>query len=90
MRHTSGFFYSGAMQSKRLKEAYEQANIEARGEDIAGDEMLKRLGQIPIAHQPGTNFLYSISTDILGLYLERATRNPWMHWFRIWCWAHSV
>ena len=47
MRHTSGFFYAGAMQSKRLKEAYEQANIEARDEDISGDEMLKRLGQIP-------------------------------------------
>jgi CubicO group peptidase (beta-lactamase class C family) len=74
MRHTSGFFYAGAMQSKRLKEAYDQANIEARDEDITGDEMLKRLGQIPLAHQPGTNFHYSISTDILGLLLERLTK----------------
>jgi CubicO group peptidase (beta-lactamase class C family) len=38
--------------------------------------MLKRLGQIPLAHQPGTNFHYSISTDILGLLLERATKKP--------------
>jgi CubicO group peptidase (beta-lactamase class C family) len=73
MRHTSGFFYSGAMQSKRLKEAYQKANIEAR-EPIAGDEMLKRLGEIPLAHQPGTNFLYSISTDVLGLLIERVTK----------------
>jgi CubicO group peptidase (beta-lactamase class C family) len=49
MRHTSGFFYGGAMKSKRLKEAYEQANIEANEQDITGDEMLKRLGQIPLA-----------------------------------------
>jgi len=73
MRHTSGFFYSGAMKSKRLKGAYEQANIEAGEQDITGDEMLKRLGQIPLAYQPGTNFLYSISVDVLGLLLERAT-----------------
>ena len=74
MRHSSGFFYAGAIQSTRLKDAYEKANIEARDEDIASDEMLRRLGQIPLAHQPGTNFHYSISTDVLGLLLERATK----------------
>jgi CubicO group peptidase (beta-lactamase class C family) len=76
MRHSSGFFYAGAMQSKRLKDAYEQANIEARAQDIPGDEMLKRLGQIPLAYQPGTTFYYSISTDVLGLLVERATKKP--------------
>jgi CubicO group peptidase (beta-lactamase class C family) len=76
MRHTSGFFYSGAMKSKRLKEAYQQANIEANEQDITGDEMLKRLGQIPLAYQPGTNFLYSVSVDVLGLLLERVTKKP--------------
>jgi CubicO group peptidase (beta-lactamase class C family) len=76
MRHTSGFFYAGAMQSKRLKEAYEQVNIEARAEDIPGDEMLRRLGQIPLAYHPGTTFYYSISTDVLGLLVERATKKP--------------
>jgi len=72
MRHTSGFFYSEAIKSQRLKDTYEKANIEARESDITGDEMLKRLGHIPLAHQPGTNFHYSISTDVLGLLLERA------------------
>lgn len=76
MRHTSGFFYAGAMQSRRLKEAYEQGNIEARAQDIPADEMLKRLGQIPLAYHPGTTFYYSISTDVLGLLVERATKKP--------------
>ncbi len=74
MRHTSGFFYAGAIGSTRLKEAYEKANIEARVAEISTEEMLQRLGQIPLAHQPGTNFHYSISTDILGLVVERATK----------------
>lgn len=75
MRHTSGFIYAASMPG-RLKDAYEKANIEARVEDISADEMLKRLGQIPLAHQPGTNFHYSISTDILGLLVERAAKKP--------------
>jgi CubicO group peptidase (beta-lactamase class C family) len=76
MRHTSGFFYSAAVGSPRLKEAYEKANIEARETDITGDEMLKRLGRIPLAYQPGTTFNYSISTDVLGLLLERVAKVP--------------
>ncbi len=76
MRHTSGLFYSNNAPSQRLKEAYEQNGIEASSKDISADEMLKKLGQIPLAHQPGTNFHYSISTDILGLLLERATKKP--------------
>lgn len=76
MRHTSGFYYAGAIGSKRLKEAYEQANIEARETPISADEMLKRLGQIPLAHQPGAAFHYSISTDVLGMVVERATKKP--------------
>jgi CubicO group peptidase (beta-lactamase class C family) len=35
--------------------------------------MLKALGSIPLAHQPGTFWEYSISIDVLGLLLERVT-----------------
>ena len=76
MRHTAGFVYSGSTKSARIKEAYEQGNIEARETDITGDEMLKRLGQIPLAHQPGTFWEYSIAVDVLGLLVERAAGKP--------------
>jgi CubicO group peptidase (beta-lactamase class C family) len=76
LRHTSGFFYAGSVRSPRLKEMYEKANIEGREADITGDEMLKRLGEIPLAHQPGTTFEYSISTDVLGLLIERVAKMP--------------
>jgi CubicO group peptidase (beta-lactamase class C family) len=71
MRHTSGFVYSGMTQSPRIKALYEQHNIESRVEDIRADEMLRNLSQIPLAHQPGTFWEYSISVDVLGLLLER-------------------
>ena len=71
MRHTAGFVYAGSTKSPRIKDAYEKGNIESRETDITGDEMLKNLGQIPLAHQPGTVWEYSIAVDVLGLLVER-------------------
>ena len=76
MRHTSGFVYSGMTQSPRIKDLYEQHNIESRVDDISADEMLRNLGKIPLAHQPGTFWEYSISVDVLGLLLERVLGEP--------------
>jgi CubicO group peptidase (beta-lactamase class C family) len=71
LRHTAGFVYSSASPSPRIKSLYEEGNIEAGQGPITGDEMLKRLGTIPLAFQPGTTFFYSISVDVLGLLVER-------------------
>lgn len=76
LRHTAGFVYGGAAKSPRIKEMYQNANIEARDSEIAGDEMLKALGGIPLAHQPGTFWEYSIAVDVLGLLMERVAKKP--------------
>jgi len=73
MRHTAGFVYAGATKSPRIKKMYEDGNIEARETDITTDEMLRNLGQIPLANQPGTIWEYAITTDVLGLLVERVT-----------------
>ncbi|MFL1462083.1 serine hydrolase domain-containing protein [Roseococcus sp. DSY-14] len=71
LRHSSGFVYADAAP-ERIRDLYRQHDIEARNGLLPGDEMLRRLGTIPLAFQPGTQFFYSISTDVLGLLLERA------------------
>jgi len=76
MRHTAGFVYQNATKSPRIKEMYEKGNIEGREIDITGDEMLKNLGRIPVAHQPGTVWEYSIAVDVLGLLIERVAKKP--------------
>jgi CubicO group peptidase (beta-lactamase class C family) len=74
LRHTAGFIYANAASpSPRIRELYDQANIEARVSPVTGDEMLRRLGEIPLAFQPGTTFFYSIATDVLGLVVERVS-----------------
>lgn len=74
LRHTAGFVYSGSTKSPRIKEMYEKANIEAREGEISGDDMLKALGGIPLAHQPGTFWEYAITVDVLGLLMERVAK----------------
>ena len=76
MRHTAGFVYAGSTKSPRIKKLYEDLNIESREIDITSEEMLKNLGQIPLAHQPGTFWEYSIAVDVLGLLLERVEKKP--------------
>jgi CubicO group peptidase (beta-lactamase class C family) len=74
MRHTAGFVYAGSTKSPRIKKLYDDLNIESREVDISSEEMLKNLGQIPLAHQPGTFWEYSIAIDVLGLLLERVEK----------------
>lgn len=71
LRHTAGFVYVAASPSPRIRSLYEEGNIESRDGPITGEEMLKRLGAIPLAFQPGTTFFYSIATDVLGLLVAR-------------------
>jgi CubicO group peptidase (beta-lactamase class C family) len=74
LRHTAGMVYGGSTRSPRIKKMYEDLNIESLERDITAGEMLKNLGTIPLAHQPGTFWEYSISVDVLGLLLERVTK----------------
>lgn len=74
LRHTAGFVYGGATRSPRVKKLYEDLNIESREVDITAEQVLKNLGTIPVVHQPGTFWEYSIATDVLGLLLERVTK----------------
>jgi CubicO group peptidase (beta-lactamase class C family) len=73
LRHTAGFVYAGSSPSPRIRELYQRHDIEARNGPISGEDMLRHLGTIPLAFQPGTMFFYSISTDVLGLLLERVS-----------------
>ena len=73
LRHTSGFTYGGSAPFPELKEAYEKAEVEARTTDVSPEEFIKRLSAIPLAYEPGTRWEYSVSTDVLGVLVERVS-----------------
>ncbi len=72
LRHTSGFGYSNNVPPP-IAAAYDEADIESRKTDVSPDEFISRLAGIPLVYQPGTRWHYGLSTDVLGVLLERVT-----------------
>ncbi|HEX5368113.1 MAG TPA: serine hydrolase domain-containing protein, partial [Dehalococcoidia bacterium] len=40
------------------------------------DEWLRRLGQLPLMHQPGERWMYNTGSDVLGVLIKRASGQP--------------
>lgn len=69
MTHTSGLTY-GFMQSNPVDAAYREARIEFQGNAGNLAEQVERLAGIPLLCQPGSQWNYSVSSDVLGRLVE--------------------
>ncbi len=75
LTHTSGLTYQW---DTRVGDQYAEAGIThglIQDGDLLADDM-KRLARIPLVHQPGEAFTYSLSTDVLGRVVEVASGMP--------------
>jgi CubicO group peptidase (beta-lactamase class C family) len=43
---------------------------------MSGDDYMRRLGELPLAYQPGERFLYNNGLDVAGILIARATGKP--------------
>ena len=68
LRHTSGFVYGPYTSHPKVKELYAKEGVDWK--DVTPAEQIERLAKVPLAHQPGTTFEYSLSTDVLGRVIE--------------------
>ena len=69
MTHTSGLTY-GFMNTNVVDRAYRKAGL-GESNDIKNlEEWVKRAAAIPLICQPGSQWNYSISTDVLGRLVE--------------------
>ena len=66
LMHTAGLTYGWG--SKPVDERYKAAKIFERGTTLA--DMVKKLGDIPLVHEPGERWTYGVSTDVLGYLVE--------------------
>jgi CubicO group peptidase (beta-lactamase class C family) len=48
----------------------------------APDEWMRRLGQLPLMHEPGEKWLYNTGSDVLGVLIARASGQPLETFFR--------
>jgi CubicO group peptidase (beta-lactamase class C family) len=69
MRHTSGLTY-GLFGNSPVDQMYRKANIFAAK---SLEEMVKTIAGMPLLHQPGEAWEYSVSTDVLGRVVEVAS-----------------
>ena len=67
MRHTSGLTY-GFFGDTPVDKQYKQNQIMILDRNL--EHTVTKLGRIPLLHQPGQRFHYSISTDVLGRLIE--------------------
>jgi CubicO group peptidase (beta-lactamase class C family) len=78
LRHTSGLAYGEITQNAPVKEGLEKAGVYRKELDydsrnVTPAEQVERMATIPLAYQPGTNWSYSLSVDILGRVVEAAS-----------------
>ncbi|WP_049557475.1 serine hydrolase domain-containing protein [Nonomuraea sp. SBT364] len=46
------------------------------------DEWMRRLGELPLMHQPGEHWQYQISSDLVGVLVSRVTGRPFEEFLR--------
>jgi CubicO group peptidase (beta-lactamase class C family) len=65
LTHTSGLTY-GFMQSTLVDAAYRDGGVDFQTADATLGEVVERAAAMPLLAQPGAEWNYSISTDVLG------------------------
>ena len=76
LRHTAGLAYGEFSAVPELKSAYAEAKlfqpggIVAESRLITPDQFTSGIAKAPLVHQPGTNWEYSMSVDVLGRVVE--------------------
>jgi len=68
MSHTGGLSY-GLFAESPVDTKYAEAGLLGTGDTL--EEFTTKLGQIPLKHQPGTTWEYSVSVDVQGYLVEK-------------------
>jgi CubicO group peptidase (beta-lactamase class C family) len=67
MTHTAGFVY-GLFDNTPVDKAYQAAGVM---QSASLQEMIDRLAKIPLAYQPGSKWVYSVSMDVQGYLVAK-------------------
>ena len=70
LTHMSGFTY-GLQNRNNLDAAYRDNNFDFARAHLDSDEFVARLAKLPLMFAPGSGWEYSVSTDVLGIAVER-------------------
>ncbi|UVI39050.1 serine hydrolase domain-containing protein [Qipengyuania spongiae] len=81
LTHMSGLTY-GFQNRSSVDAAYRKAEIDLARGAVTSDEYIATLTRIPLEFEPGARWNYSVSTDVLGVCVERISGMPLGDYFR--------
>ncbi|NQT03428.1 MAG: beta-lactamase family protein [Planctomycetes bacterium] len=79
LRHTSGLTY-GYFGNTAVDKMYMARSVLKRKSSL--QDMINKLSEIPLLHQPATKWHYSVSTDVLGYLVQKISGQPLDEFFR--------
>ncbi|MCR9093076.1 MAG: beta-lactamase family protein [bacterium] len=72
LTHTSGLAYDFTSRGP-ISEALRARALRGSGSTLEPDEFMKRLGELPLLMDPGTQWHYGLSSDVLGVLVARVS-----------------
>jgi CubicO group peptidase (beta-lactamase class C family) len=70
LTHMSGLTY-GLQNRNNIDAVYREHNFDFARDHLDSDEFIARLAKLPLEFAPGHGWNYSVSTDVLGVAVER-------------------
>ncbi|MDG5746821.1 serine hydrolase [Qipengyuania sp. XHP0207] len=70
LTHMSGLTY-GLQNRNNIDAVYREHNFDFARDHLDSDEFIARLAELPLEFGPGQGWNYSVSTDVLGIAVER-------------------
>ena len=72
LRHTSGLTY-GLQRQTAIDARYREMGLDEFQQKRTSDQFIADLATLPLEFSPGERWNYSVSTDVLGVVIERLT-----------------
>ncbi len=86
LSHTGGLTYGGMLpgmgDQHTVDELYRSLQVRSAGVPTAMTDLMDKLGQVPLRYQPGTAYMYSLSTDACGALVERISGVPFAEYLQ--------
>ena len=84
LTHTSGISY-GVFNPGKIGAVYEKNNANSFGlshDELNTEQMAATLGTVPLAFQPGTQYMYGLNMELLGRIVEVVSGMPLNKYFQ--------
>ena len=86
LSHTAGLTYGGGLPGVGIQHPIDRIYRELKVRSVGGadtmQQFLDKLGQVPLRYQPGTQWMYSLATDVCGALVEVISGVPFAQYLQ--------